>query len=219
MKIKTSKRKFYNKFNYKISLNIPGCSSLRYYNINDTINWLEQGNFPKFYLSERTQLSVMSNRAILIDLSMLLLKYDNAVWQKRIEREIIDIYTSDLDLVKDLKENLSSYITDVYEPCSADIKPGTINVKKLPGDVYNYRVYLLPHKLKNNTEEKHRYINWVENQKNRIKITESVKNWFYKTDWNWDPRYILVDEESTLLMLKLRNPELVGRIYKFVVSN
>lgn len=218
MKIKTSKKKFYHKFDYKISLNIPGCSSLRYHSTSETINWLEQGNFPKFYLSERTQLSVISNRPILIDLCMLLSEYNSDTWQKRIERDNIDIYTSDSDLVKDLKENLSLYITDVYEPCSASIKPGTISVKKLPGDIYNYRVYLLPHKLKNNMEEKQKYISWIRGQKNKIKITESVEYWFYKTDWNWDPRYILVDEESTLLMLKLRNPEIVGRVYQFVIG-
>ena len=79
-------------------------------------------------------------------------------------------------------------------------------------------MFLLPHKLRNDKEEKKRYAEWIKNQQGKIKITLAVENWFHKTDWNWDPRYVLVDEESTLLMLKLRNPELVGRVYRFVTG-
>jgi hypothetical protein len=48
-------------------------------------------------------------------------------------------------------------------------------------------------------------------------MSEAVKTWFIHTDWNWDRRYILVDEESTLLMLKLRNSDFMGKIYEYVI--
>lgn len=217
MKTKISKRKFYNKFDYKVSLQIEGCGSLRYHNISDSKIWLENGTLPKFYLSDRIKLAVIVNKDILICLCDVLMKYNNDIWHKRIEGDLIDIYTSNKDLVDELQTNLVDRVTCVFEPCTDTIKPGTIKVKKLPGEIYNYRVYLLPHKLRGNLEEKAKYISWIKNQSSRIKITESVENWFYKTDWNWDPRYILVDEQSTLLMLKLRNPEIIGRVYKFVI--
>lgn len=199
-------------------MQIEGCGSLRYHSIADSKTWLEDGTLPKFYLSDRVKLSVIQNKDVLICLCDVLLKYNTDVWHKRIERDSIDIYTSNKDLVDELQTNLMDRVTCVFEPCDDAVEPGTIKVKKLPGDIYNYRVYLLPHKLRGDTEEKTKYISWIKSQNSRVKITESVENWFYRTDWNWDPRYVLVDEESTLLMLKLRNPELVGRIYRFVTA-
>lgn len=218
MKTKISKRKFYNKFDYKISLKIKGCGSLRYHTISDSKIWLENNTLPKFYISEITQLSIIENRNILINLCEILLKYDKNQWHKRIEGDCIDIYTSEKDIVDDLCANLSDNIICVFEPCQEPALPGTIRVKKLPGEIYNYRVYLLPHKLRDLREEKEKFISWIKSQQTKIKISNSVENWFINTNWNWDPRYILVDEESTLLMLKLRNPEIIGRIYKFVTN-
>ena len=218
MKTKVSKKKFYNKFDYKVTLQIEGCGSLRYHSIKDSKQWLEDGSLPKFYLSDRVKLAVIQNKDILICLCDVLLKYNQDIWHKRIEGDSIDIYTSNKDLVDELQTSLVNKVTCVFEPGNDEVKPGTIKVKKLPGDTYNYRVYLLPHKLRDKEEEKEKYVSWIKNQNNRIKITESVEKWFYKTQWNWDPRYVLVDEESTLLMLKLRNPELVGRIYRFVID-
>lgn len=218
MKNKISKRKFYNKFDYKVSLRIEGCGSLRYHNISDSRSWLENGTLPKFYLSDRVKLAIIQNKDVLICLCDVLLKYDNDIWNKRIEGDCIDIYTSNKELVNELQTNLLDRVTCVFEPSADAAEPGTIKVKKLPGEIYNYRVYLLPHKLRGDLDEKTKYISWIKNQNSKVKITESVENWFYKTDWNWDPRYVLVDEESTLLMLKLRNPELVGRIYRFVID-
>jgi hypothetical protein len=40
-----------------------------------------------------------------------------------------------------------------------------------------------------------------------------------KTEWNWDRRYVLVEDEGTLLMLKLRNPEVMGSVYNYVLSD
>lgn len=217
MKTKISKRKFYNQFDYKITLKIEGCGSLRYHSIADSRLWLKDGTLPKFYLSERVQLSVIQNKAILICLCDILLKYDNNTWHKRIEGDSIDIYTSNRDLLDDLQTNLMNKVTCIFEPGEDIVKPGTIKVKKLPQEIYNYRVYLLPHKLRGDPDEKAKYVSWIKNQASRIKITESVEKWFYKTEWNWDPRYILVDNESTLLILKLRNPEIIGRVYKFIV--
>lgn len=217
MKTKISKRKFYNKFDYKVSIKIEGCGSLRYHSIIDSKAWLENGMLPRFYLSDRAKLAVIQNKDILICLCNVLLTYDNDIWHKRIEGDSIDIYTSNKDLVDELQINLLDRVTCVFEPCDDAVEPGTIKVKKLPGDIYNYRVYLLPHKLRGDSDEKAKYISWIKNQNSRVKITESVENWFYKTDWNWDPRYVLVDEENTLLMLKLRNPEVVGRVYKFIL--
>ena len=94
--------------------------------------------------------------------------------------------------------------------------PNIIAAKKLPHNRYRYKVYLQPHKSKDKTN-KSRYVSWCASQGDKIRMSEAVKTWFIATDWNWDRRYILVDDESTLLMLKLRNSDFVGKIYEYVV--
>lgn len=216
MKTKISRKKFYNKYDYKISLSVPGCEYLRYTGLSDSIALLEKGKVP-FYYSEKRKLAVLKNRNILLDLGKILLSKSPDQWCKRIERETIDIYSTDKNFIYEIHEKFKNETLNIFETLSNDLEPFTISVKKLPNDIYNYRVYLLPHKLKNNKELKSEYILWIRGQSTKIKMTETVENWFLTTEWNWDPRYVLVDNESTLLMLKLRNSEVIGRIYKFVV--
>lgn len=218
MQIKISRKKFYNKYDYKVTLFIEGCETLRYSSIRDSKEFLEQGILPKLYVSDQRRLKILDNKPTIIQLCELLLKYDTNDWQKRIECNHIDIYSKDPVLVEELKNTFPEIIVAIFEPSNDPAKPFTLKVKKLPNDLYNYRVFLLPHKLKGFAEEKQKYVSWIESQQSKIKMSNSVKNWFMKTEWNWDPRYILVDEESTLLMLKLRNPELVGRTYKFIIT-
>ena len=56
-------------------------------------------------------------------------------------------------------------------------------------------------------------------QGGRILISPIVKDWFIKTEYNWDRRYVLVEDSQTLLLLKLRNSEALGRIYDYVISD
>lgn len=213
---KLSRKKFYNKFDHKITLSMDGCSILRYNSPEDAIEMLSNGEFPNFYLSYENKLLIIKNKDVLIRFCEILLQSEQSTWKKRIERSYIDIYTTDYELIERLKINFSDLVKTIYKPGQLSVDPYTIRVKKLPHDRYNYRVFLQPHKLKNDIAAKTQYVEWIKGQKEKIRLTESVENWFIKTDWNWDPRYILVDEEATLLMLKLRSPELVGRIYKFV---
>jgi hypothetical protein len=68
-------------------------------------------------------------------------------------------------------------------------------------------------------EDKNKYIDWIKTQDPRITCTPALEKWFINTDWNWDRRYVLVEDEATVLMMKLRNTEVVGTVYKFVISD
>jgi tRNA U34 5-carboxymethylaminomethyl modifying enzyme MnmG/GidA len=139
-------------------------------------------------------------------------------WQKRIEKGTIDIYSNDESIINELETKFYNNVSSIFKPSGEITEPNTLKVKKLPQGIYKYRVYLLPHRLKDEIDEKKKYLTWIKNQAGKIKLTECVERWFINTEWNWDPRYVLVDEESTLLMLKLRNPETIGRIYRFVTD-
>ena len=156
-----------------------------------------------------------------MDLIEIFQNTDKSIWSKRIERNCLDIYTSDQSFYQDISEKFHDIMIHRYEPSNDEskekLKDQNILVKRLPHGTFQYRAYLLPHKMGNNTEDKKRYVDWLKNQSPRISCTMAVENWFIKTNWNWDRRYVLVEDEKTLLMLKLRNSEVVGKVYKFEI--
>jgi hypothetical protein len=160
----------------------------------------------------------------ILALANFLERYDSKLWTKRIESSRIDFYTNDVEFYNKLSSNFKDILVHRFEPDPASIdqlnvSPSTVVVKKLPHNKYQYRAYLLPHKMAGDKEGKKKYIAWLKTQEDRVTCTPAVEKWFMTTDWNWDRRYILVEDESTLLMLKLRNSEVVGRIYNYVVSD
>ena len=156
----------------------------------------------------------------IIKLSRFLVEWPTDTWAKRIECSSIDLYTNN----KEMYNRLLSEFVDLVKSCSEPdetIKTllentGSVIVKKLPHNKYHYKAFLLPHKIKNR-EERQDYINWLATQGDRVLISEVVKDWFIKTEWNWDRRYIFVEDAQTLLMIKLRNAEAIGRIYDYII--
>lgn len=162
------------------------------------------------------------HRQELIALSSFLLEWDKELWSKRIEYSAIDIYTNDKTMYTDLFLTFEEMACARSEPNEKDLdlleNTGSIIVKKLPHNRYAYKAFLLPHKIKDRKDKKE-YVDWITGQNNRILISNVVKEWFIKTDWNWDRRYVLIEDSQTLLMLKLRNPEALGRIYDYVIND
>ena len=218
LKANITSRKFYNKWLYKVTLNIPGVAVFR-------MNSLERIPFLNYTGQKHTH-STMARAALhkqeLIALSSFLLKWDSELWFKRIECSTIDIYTNDKTMYDELFLNFEEIVCARSEPNEWDLdlleNTGSIIVKKLPHNKYAYKAFLLPHKIKDRKDKKD-YVNWIEGQNNRILISNAVKEWFVHTDWNWDRRYVLIEDSQTLLMLKLRNPEAIGRVYDYVISD
>jgi hypothetical protein len=219
LKANTTTRKFYNKWLYKVTLRIPGVAVLRQYK-------LEQIPFLNFTGQKHSSHSTMGRASLhkheLIALSVFLARWDSELWAKRIEHNGIDIYTNDKEMYNDLSVNFEEFVSSRSEPNEWDLNilenTGSIVVKKLPHDKYAYKAFLLPHKIKDR-QDKRDYVEWIGGQSDRILISNSVKEWFIKTDWNWDRRYVLIEDSQTLLMLKLRNPEAIGRVYDYVISD
>jgi hypothetical protein len=220
-KAKATRRKFYNKWLYKVSLHINGAGMLR----NHTLEELQN-----FYLSaepaERkwtTAGRAWDNRTQLLAVAEFLSDYDKTIWAQRIEHYSLDLYTNDRQFYFAVLEEFETVVRSRSEPVENAIEllddQQIILSKKLPHNKYKYRVYLKPHKLANDFESKRQYLDWIANQNGRITLTESVKHWFIRTEWNWDRRYVLVEDEQTLLMLKLRNSDVMGKVYNYVISD
>jgi len=221
LKPKETNKKFYNKWLYKISLYLPGISILRNKSNNLLFNFLSPSNFEDKKYPNSTHAKARHNRDAILQLVEFLGKYQDDLWFKRLERDTIDIYTNDKDFYTLLSTTFQLLVTNLYQPLGKNIELLTasnkIITKKLPHNKYRFKVYLLPHKLANDDLGKKRYLQWLDSQKEKILITPSVKKWFMTTNWNWDRRYVYVEDPSTLLLLKLRNSETIGRSYEYVI--
>lgn len=219
-KAKSTSRKFYGKWLYKVSLTLQGSGIFRDTSLDGVVDFCDDTSMTHTMFSFRGKAA--SNRTKIKEVALFLKGYNKDIWNTRIESDQIDFYSNDKAFYDALSSKFADNVLHRFEPAegSTDLLEATssIIVKKLPHNKYNYRVYLMPHKMANDQEGKKRYIDWLKLQE-RITCTPAIQEWFYKTNWNWDRRYVLVEDEQTLLMLKLRNSEVVGRIYKFEVND
>jgi hypothetical protein len=219
MKTKKTNRKFYNKWLYKVSLRIPGAYMFRIYTL-ESIDKMLSGELESRYDHHK---SILNEKSLIEGLVSIFKIQDPKSWTKRIENSILDIYTNDYQFYSLISSQFQNRVIHRYEPSESSIKDLDQNdivlVKKYPHNRYQYKVYLKPHKLANQIEDKTRYVSWLKSQTPRITCTPAIESWFVKTNWNWDRRYILVEDENTLLLLKLRNSEVIGKIYNYVISD
>jgi hypothetical protein len=159
-----------------------------------------------------------SSKAFIENLSDFLSELETSRYSKRIESQILDIYLNEKDLYDQILDRFSSYIRLTSAPeAGVSLDSGKkVIAKKLPYDRYRYKVFLKPHRI-STSEEKRRYLDWLETQIPRVNITDNVKQWFYKTNWNWDRRYMYVEDDATLLILKMKNPDALGTVYSYEI--
>lgn len=223
MKSKKTNRKFYNKWLYKISLNLESAHFLRLYSLSELKDYCTKGNLNDHWLSDELKRAFEKEKNVLSSLVEILEKKDSNSWTKRIEQYCLDIYTNEKDFFNEISDKFENRIIHKFEPEESALShldnPRTFVGKKLPHDKYRFRVYLRPHVLASDRESKEKYLGWIKSQSPKITCSPSVEEWFMRTRWNWDRRYVLVEDEQTLLLLKLRNPEVIGKIYNYVIAD
>jgi hypothetical protein len=203
-------------------MKVVGSAAFRTYDLNKIKEICQQ---PETEISEDYRNwqhnIVINNRHTLSRIVSCLVIKDSRLWTKRVEGHFLDIYTNDKEFYDQLSIDLEDLIVHRYEPDELCINlldnPRTIVCDKLPHNRYNFRVYLQPHKLAGNIENKQKFLDWLIIQSPKITCTSAVQSWFMKTDWNWDRRYVLVEDEGTLLLMKLKNSEVVGTVYNYVI--
>ena len=218
MKTLPTNKKFYNKWIYKVSVNTDLSTLFRVYTLEELRDICEHDD-NKLTRKWWGQ-NVKENKHRIMPIVRVLEAFDLASYATRVEHRQLDFYTNDKGMYDTLSQEFESQIIHRFEP-SADVNLDQAHVivsKKLPHDRYQYRVYLQPHKLKGDVVGKEKYLEWLDGQ-DKILVSAAVKRWFMKTDWNWDRRYILVEDEPTLLMLKLRSNDIMGTVYTYVISD
>jgi len=218
LKKRTTNKKFYGKWLYKVSLMVPGIAILRAKSLVETIEYIDSNPDVGHYSRHNIYYKAHANQIDIRRVCQLLSELDPESWFKRIEHSTIDIYTNDKDLYN--KVCSDSTVINCFEPVNElleNTSQYTIFANKLPHDKFQYKVYLRPHNLAKDRIAKHQFIDWIVAQDDKIRISEKVKEWFIATDWNWDRRYVLVDNEQTLLLLTMRSSPAVGKVYEYKV--
>lgn len=219
-KLKVTTKTFYNKWLYKVSLSLTGATLFRNRPYQDLIDYCNSERPPgPAYL---VTVKLWEHRQEVLPVANFLINLDIDSHAFRIERDIFDFYTSDHEIYQEFAKEFEKYIIHQFEPALGTeellTSSSTIVVKKYPHNRYKHKVFLLPHKMAGDQEGKEKYVEWLKSQ-DKITCTPSIERWFKTTDWNWDRRYVLVEDEKTLLMLKLRNAEVVGKIQNYIISD
>jgi hypothetical protein len=186
----------------------------------DTINFLNNPtNYAQTIFSSHTK--ALKNKETLLEVTKMLDSLDLKDFAKRIEVNTLDIYVNDRSLFDNISTKFESLIVNRSAPNTANLEllenTNFILSKRLPHNKYRYKVFLLPHRFKGDRTAKKRYIAWLDTQGDRISISDSVKNWFLTTDWYWDRRYMYIEDANTLLLLKMRDSEALGKIYEYMI--
>lgn len=197
MKSVQTKRKFYNEWLYKLTVASNNASIFR----RNTVETIQHDL--RFSLESRELASALE---------------DIKDYRLRIENRYIDIYLNDRDHVDRLMYLCGSTVKHICYPhpnlLSENIGAKQIIANRLPHGRYRFKVYLKPHTMKDQQEKKE-YLQWLESQKPRIHLSESTKEWFIKTQWNWDRRYMYVEDDQTLVLAKMRQSDALGSVYSY----
>lgn len=220
MTLKYTTRKFYNKWIYKITLLIPGISYCRYHLHDGKIDLFLDHILPTRF-RYATSVKAESNKELIKRFCNHLVNYDKSNYSIRVERDRVDFYSNDRNIYEQLYLEFADISIHRFEPehgkeVLLESSGSKILAKKYPHDKYQYKVFLQPHKMIFDKILRTNYLNWLDSNQN-IKISDAVKAWFINTNWNWDRRYILVADSQTLLMLKLKNPDVIGKIYEYEI--
>lgn len=213
-------RLFYNKWLYKISLHLNGIGVMRYRDVSH-LNCYFNHHIDNVHPNSMFN-RAFANKEKITQIGLLLSNYKKGTFQKRIEGDLLDLYTNDTMLIKHVEMNFSNHIRGVWFPNPKNInqlqsEEKAIFVKQYPHKKYKYRVYLKPHC--GTYDKKNNFITWLAEQGDKTTLSKSITNWFLITDINWDRRYVLIEDESLLLLMRLHSPEFIGTIYKFVIKD
>ena len=219
MKTLTTTKKFYDKWLYKVTIDVSQYSAALL-NFNKFRNrmkeFCENGSYWWSFTKYQQNLLKLHKDAI-IELVDFVDMYPKTDWSARTEYDI-SIFTNDVDMYNAMCAKFT--VIERWEPDLTNPildTPNVISVKKLPYGKYRFKVFLKPHKILD-PAEKQEYIKWMNTQVPRITFSEAIQDWIMYTRWSGDARYILVEDEQTLLMLRMRNQAIIGRIYEHVVT-
>lgn len=219
MKHKQTKKLFYRKWPYKVTYRIPGVSVLRERTLDQLQAYINDPPDRMLRWKGSFHTDIRLNSEVIIDMAYFLDSLPKEDFQIRLESAMLDVYTDKKELLQKLLTTHPDHITSVFSPAEGteDLlkNRNVIIVNKYPEGRFKHKVFLAPHKIKD-SQQKAETVKWIKSQSN-LHITDTTAQWFIVTGWNWDRRYIMAEDEKSLLMLKLRCGDIVGAVYDYKV--
>src|SRR6056300_1129535 len=114
-KTKTTSRKFYNKWLYKVTLSLQGARIFNTYDLDKILKFCD-GDVPSLH---RSWENISTNQKVIdsiLYLSNIFKQQDPKTYSKRIENNYIDVYTNDETFYRHFLDNLEPMIKHCYEP-------------------------------------------------------------------------------------------------------
>src|SRR5210317_2316201 len=116
---KKTKKKFYNKYIYKVSLEIPGISGLRYYDLHKFIEICQTQELvssPDLKWKDRVMNQMISNKHVWMKLIPYLNGVEKGTYFKRLEGDHIDLYTNDKAFYQGVCNKFSEFVRLRFQP-------------------------------------------------------------------------------------------------------
>jgi hypothetical protein len=212
-KLKTNKL-FYGKWPYKLTVVQQGCWTVRYAGIPLARTW----NGPGW----ATAFDLHSDRVKFIRFLDALEPFVTQDIQMRVERNTLNLYCKNKELLEQMSINLAEWAKELHEPASQDELEFIMNqsskkllCSQLPHTKYQYKVYF---KQTTSPDVKIKFASWISNYKDSIKTTKSAQNWLLNKSWMYNP-FVYVDSKSTLSMVILFLGNNVQKIEEYIVRD
>lgn len=196
MKLSTTKKKFYNKWLFRCSY---------FLQVSD--------------LREKISGKPSRSRDVK-DIVKFLSTLDKDQYHTRVEKYTLDLYFNSHEIFDQL-QNISTkhlFRCSIPDADSTELlaKNKVILCRHLPYHRYRYKIYLQPHR-NHDKDYKKKYIEWLDIQQSKIYISDTTKQWFIQTMYNYDRRYMYAENEQMILLLKMKDPDMIGMIYQYEI--
>ena len=164
LKINETKKLFYNKFVYKINLELGGVAYLKRMSFEDLKKMQSFGS--SFGRHSTTRDQAIKNKKEIIELGFFLeackSKY---TFHSRAEGSTLSLYSNDENFVNKIKKECKDYTTELWEPASVQaesfLKSNTRKIicDALPKGKYRYKVHIANASIPTNSRVS--FLNWA----------------------------------------------------------
>ena len=215
LRLKTRKL-FYNKWPYKIDIQLRKVNYVIRLGIDRTNSWLNGADTDKFIWRDASK----------PDIEEFVKKYQSLTGldlQIRTDGSKISVFLKDADLVDKVVDLFSKWVTTITEPSSDqeyDFLMSNSSKKVIcddfPKGKYRYKIYI---KTKMNVNTRERFQSWMANYGDKFDVATSTSKWLSgNKHWIQDP-FFYIEDQHMLSMVGMYLGDNLKRVEEFIPRN
>ena len=224
MQVKTTSKLFYKKYPYKVECRVGGASYITRLGITKAMAMCLSDDeiIERHGWRWRVPLDKVKLASFIKCVKKYVNKKEELDIKIRAEGDGFCLFCKDIDLYEEMKFKLDQFIRCVTIPASQEVLtymldngPRKIIVKKIPYDLYKYKISLstnTPSSVKRNFRE------WIKRYDSKtFKISGTTKDWLTENKRYWvQSPFFYVQDSSALTMTSLYLGNNIKRIEEFV---